>query len=58
MSLIKTSDKLPRLKGGERQEINKEELLKLAEKVKIILKKEFKNIYNEDIPSPRNTIGD
>jgi hypothetical protein len=58
MSLIKTSDKLPRLKKGERQKINEKELLRLAEKVKIILKKEFKNIYGEDISSSRNFIGD
>ena len=56
MSLIKTSDKLPILKKGERQKINKKELLRLAEEVKIILKREFKNIYDKDISSPRNTI--
>lgn len=58
MSLIETSDTLPKLKRGERQKINEEKLLKLAEKVKVILKKEFKDIYDKDISSSRNLIGD
>lgn len=38
--LIKTNNKLPKLKRGQRQKLNEEELIELGEKVKEILIKE------------------
>ena len=59
MMLIKTSDKLPELKKGQVQEINKKRLLKLAEKVGEILRKEKKVSYeyDENIFSSKHAFG-
>jgi len=59
MTLIKTSDKLPELKKGQRQEIDKEKLLGLAEKVGKILRKERKvgYKYDENISSSKHAFG-
>lgn len=56
MKIIKTSDKLPSLKKGYNQKINKKKLLELAEQVGKILKKEGKIDLEENanISSPRN----
>lgn len=59
MTLIKTSDKLPELKKGQKQEIDKEKLLKLAEEVGRILRKErgagYK--YDESISFSKHAFG-
>jgi hypothetical protein len=52
MKLIKTSDKLPELKKGQKQKIHKKELLRLAERVGEILRKEkaIDSECDENIP--------
>lgn len=59
MRLMKISDKLPELKKGQRQEINKKELLRLAEKVGKILRKEREIDLrcDENISSSRHALG-
>lgn len=59
MKLIETSDKLPELKKGQKQKIDKKRLLKIAEKVGKILRKERETDpeCDENISSSRNAFG-
>lgn len=58
MKIIDTSSKLPALKKGNNQKINKKKLSHLAERVKKILEKEgkFEPEGDEDISPSRDAL--